>query len=197
MPYRVLFRLIAARLEATRRDTPEGYAGADEVERDLGMVIASLRAHRGEHAGLFGVQRLLRRVETFGFHLATIDVRQHALVHRAVLATLLRDREWSTRTAADRLARLRRVLEKGDEPAGSPDAQATRTLEVFQAIADCRARFARRPEIFEMCGFTFSGEQYIMRDVEKQIWKLPGKKKIVGLNTGCGGRWTSRLSSKP
>ena len=141
MPYRVLFRLIAARLEATRRDTPEGYAGADEVERDLGMVIASLRAHRGEHAGLFGVQRLLRRVETFGFHLATIDVRQHALVHRAVLATLLRDREWSTRTAADRLARLRRVLEKGDEPAGSPDAQATRTLEVFQAIADCRARF--------------------------------------------------------
>ncbi len=141
MPYRVLFRLIGARLEATRRDTPEGYAGTDEVERDLGMVIASLRAHRGEHAGLFGVQRLLRRVETFGFHLATIDVRQHAHVHRAVLATLLRDPEWNARTAADRLTRLRRVLEKGDEPAGSPDAQATRTLEVFQAIADCRARF--------------------------------------------------------
>jgi phosphoenolpyruvate carboxylase len=141
MPYRVLFRLIAARLEATRRDTPDGYAGADELERDLGMVIASLRAHRGEHAGLFGVQRLLRRIETFGFHLATIDVRQHAHVHRAVLATLLRDPDWSVRTAADRLARLRRVLEQGEEPAGSPDAQATRTLEVFKAIADCRAHF--------------------------------------------------------
>ncbi len=112
MPYRVLFRL-----------------------------VASLREHRGEHAGLFGVLRLLRRVETFGFHLATIDLRQHAHVHRAVLTTLLGDPDWSNRRAADRLARLRRVLEQGEEPAGSPDAQATRTLEVFKAIADCRARF--------------------------------------------------------
>jgi len=52
MPYRVLFRLIAARLEATRRDAqpPEGYAASVELERDLGLVIASLRTHRGEHA---------------------------------------------------------------------------------------------------------------------------------------------------
>ena len=141
MPYRVLFGLMAARLEATRRDTPDGYAGSGELARDLGMVIASLRAHRGEHAGLFGVLRLLRRVETFGFHLATIDVRQHAHVHRAVLATLLRDPDWSTRTPVDRLARLRRALEQGEGPAASPDVDATRTLEVFKAIADCRARF--------------------------------------------------------
>jgi phosphoenolpyruvate carboxylase len=141
MPYRVLFRLIAARLEATTRDTPDGYAAAAELERDLGLVIASLRDHRGEHAGLFGVQRLLRRLKTFGFHLATIDVRQHAHVHRAVLATLLKDADWNARTAAERLTRLRRVLEQGEGPSGSPDAQATRTLEVFKAIADCRARF--------------------------------------------------------
>ena len=143
MPYRVLFRLIAARLEATRRDAPppEGYAAAAELERDLGVVIASLRTHRGEHAGLFAVQRLLRRVETFGFHLATIDLRQHSHVHRAVLATLLKDPDWNNRPAKDRLARLRRVLEQGENPAGSPDAQATRSLEVFNAIAQSRARF--------------------------------------------------------
>jgi len=141
MPYRVLFRLIAARLEATRRDAPEGYVTAVELERDVGIVIASLRAHRGEHAGLFAVQRLLRRVETFGFHLATIDLRQHAHVHRAVLATLLTDPDWTTRTAADRLARLRQVLERGEAPCGSPDPEATHALEVFKAIAACRARF--------------------------------------------------------
>jgi phosphoenolpyruvate carboxylase len=143
MPYRVLCRLIAARLEATRRDTPDGYGppGAVELERDLGIVIASLRAHRGEHAGLFAVQRLLRRVETFGFHLATIDLRQHAHVHREVLGTLLSEPDWSSRPAAERLARLRRVLEQGEAPPGSPDALATRTLEVFQSIAECRARY--------------------------------------------------------
>src|SRR5207302_4853161 len=56
MPYRVLFGLVAARLDATRRDEPNGYATATELERDLGMVIASLRIHRGEHAGLFAVR---------------------------------------------------------------------------------------------------------------------------------------------
>src|SRR5258708_38585736 len=118
---------MAAGREAARHDDPGGggggYASAAELERDLGVVSASLREHRGEHAGLFGVLRLLRRVETFGFHLATIDLRQHAHVHRAVLTTLLGDPDWSNRRAADRLARLRRVLEQGEEPAGSPDAQ--------------------------------------------------------------------------
>jgi heptosyltransferase-2 len=50
-------------------------------------------------------------------------------------------------------------------------------------------------EIFEICGFTFRGEKYILDVPPKDAyyWKLPKKKKIVGLNTGCGGRWVSRL----
>jgi phosphoenolpyruvate carboxylase len=144
MPYRVLLGLMSARLAATRRDEPRGYPGASGLERDLRDVIASLRAHGGEHAGLFGVLRLLRRVETFGFHLATIDLRQHARVHREALATLLRDSDWSTRGAAERSSRLRRILERDAGPAGQPDAQAARVLEVFQAIAAARARFGER-----------------------------------------------------
>jgi ADP-heptose:LPS heptosyltransferase len=50
-------------------------------------------------------------------------------------------------------------------------------------------------EIFEICGLTFSGEPYILDNdaAGDYTWKLPQEKKIVGLNTGCGGRWTSRL----
>jgi heptosyltransferase-2 len=50
-------------------------------------------------------------------------------------------------------------------------------------------------EIFEICGLTFAGEPYILDNQAGggYAWKLPRKKKIVGLNTGCGGRWTSRL----
>jgi phosphoenolpyruvate carboxylase len=137
----VLFGLVAARLDATRRDAPNGFTSAAELERDLESVIASLREHRGEHAGLFAVQRLLRRVQTFGFHLATIDVRQHSQAHRATLATLLRDGDWSSRSAANRLERLRLVLERRETPAASADADARRTLEVFKAIDSARERF--------------------------------------------------------
>jgi ADP-heptose:LPS heptosyltransferase len=50
-------------------------------------------------------------------------------------------------------------------------------------------------EIFEVCGFRFSGERYILDNFasDRYKWKLDKKKKIVGLNTGCGGRWSSRL----
>jgi heptosyltransferase-2 len=51
-------------------------------------------------------------------------------------------------------------------------------------------------EIFEICGFTFEGERYILDSFthEGYTWpKLPKKKIVIGLNTGCGGRWTSRL----
>lgn len=49
-------------------------------------------------------------------------------------------------------------------------------------------------EIFEICGWAFQGQEYILEfDTEKK-WDIPSKgKKIVGLNTGCGARWVSRL----
>jgi heptosyltransferase-2 len=50
-------------------------------------------------------------------------------------------------------------------------------------------------EIFEMCGMDFRGEKYILpfEPWTDKRWKLTKKKKVVGLNTGCGGRWSSRL----
>lgn len=49
-------------------------------------------------------------------------------------------------------------------------------------------------EIFEICGFEFGGEEYILKVEEPFAEYVPEPgKKVVGLNTGCGGRWTSRL----
>jgi len=49
-------------------------------------------------------------------------------------------------------------------------------------------------EIFDICGLEFNNEEYIL-DVENSEtnWQLDKSKKIIGLNTGCGGRWISRL----
>ncbi|MDD2889872.1 MAG: glycosyltransferase family 9 protein [bacterium] len=47
-------------------------------------------------------------------------------------------------------------------------------------------------EIFEVCGFSFSGEKYIL-ELKGRAPELPKLKgRIVGLNTGCGGRWETR-----
>jgi phosphoenolpyruvate carboxylase len=87
------------------------------------------------------VRRLVRRLETFGFHLATLDVRQDALVHRAVVGRLLGDPSWPERPGAARASRLRRAIEGGEPPVVAPDSDAERTLAVFRAIAECRTRY--------------------------------------------------------
>jgi heptosyltransferase-2 len=50
-------------------------------------------------------------------------------------------------------------------------------------------------EIFAIAGYVFCGERYMLPfyDWQDRRWKFVKGKKVVGLNTGCGGRWTSRL----
>jgi len=50
-------------------------------------------------------------------------------------------------------------------------------------------------EMFEMLDLIYNGEKYILPDFSSKnnYWDVDKKKNIVGLNTGCGGRWTSRL----
>ena len=52
-------------------------------------------------------------------------------------------------------------------------------------------------EIFEICNMQHVDEPYLMdtHDDKNYTWNLPKNKKIIGLNTGCGGRWTTRLWS--
>jgi phosphoenolpyruvate carboxylase len=149
MPYRCLLRFMSGRLQAVIEDGEFAYQGPGELAADLALVAASLDRHGGRHAGLFGVRRLQRRVDTFGFHLATLDARQDALVHRQVIARLLERDDWMELTAAQRRVELERVLEAAPappqvEPADqghhdAPDIHAT--LEVFRAIATARRQF--------------------------------------------------------
>jgi heptosyltransferase-2 len=49
-------------------------------------------------------------------------------------------------------------------------------------------------EIFEICGYDFKGEKYdIAFDEHAYQWSLPDGGATVGLNTGCGRRWLTRL----
>lgn len=50
-------------------------------------------------------------------------------------------------------------------------------------------------EIFEMLGWNFEGEEYVFDNHEDKgfEWNLNRSKKLIGLNTGCGDRWTTRL----
>lgn len=49
-------------------------------------------------------------------------------------------------------------------------------------------------EIFEILGWEFQGEEYILENSNNYSFEIPNNgSKIIGLNTGCGARWSSRL----
>lgn len=133
MPYRHLLDLMDARLQQTARGDAGAYADADAFIDDLAAIDASLSRHAGEHAGRFALRRVLWRARSFGFHMATLDLRQDSAVHDAALAALDDAPEWPERPVDARVARLHALIE-GQAPARPAAAAADATLDVFRTV---------------------------------------------------------------
>ncbi|MFD1557952.1 phosphoenolpyruvate carboxylase [Paraburkholderia silviterrae] len=65
------------------------YADASEFSRDLHILMDSLAEHHGASLATTRLAPLMRAVDVFGFHLASIDLRQSSDIHEAVIAELL------------------------------------------------------------------------------------------------------------
>jgi phosphoenolpyruvate carboxylase len=101
-PYRRALSRIQSRLRATsatldglaRQQKPvtnaESYADANELERDLQIIVDSLERHGSARIARGRLRALRRAVQVFGFHLAPLDLRQHSAVHEQVVSELFR-----------------------------------------------------------------------------------------------------------
>lgn len=100
-PYRRALTGIYSRLAATLKELTGGdaarhavppqnpYQDANEFLRDLKIIESSLRSHSAEALINQRLRSLIRAVEVFGFHLATVDLRQSSDQHEKVLQELL------------------------------------------------------------------------------------------------------------
>ncbi len=140
MPYRQLLDLMRARLAATLNGDDAGYANADAFIADLQSIDASLVRHRGEHAGRFALQRVLWRARTFGFHLASLDLRQDSAVHDAAVSALLGNPDWSAGTPAERIPSLHAMID-GSARIEADAAAAQSTLDVMRTVRESRENF--------------------------------------------------------
>ena len=145
MPYRLLFRLMQARVEAALTEGVGAYQSAQELLADLRLAQASLLAPGGGAGGAHLLLALERRVLTFGFHLATLDLRQDAELHRRVAGRLLGREDFPARPATERAELLRAALsaEAGGAAAVAPlesDEETGRCLDVLRTLAAMRQR---------------------------------------------------------
>jgi len=139
MPYRLLNDRMRARIEATLEDKHGAYIGPEELIDDLNVMLESLEANKGRHAGAFSVRRLLWRVRTFGFHLARLDVRQESSIHTRALMEVL-DQPIDS---LDEAARAQYLAPYAAGTLPLPAARqetGTRLDQVFAALAAARSR---------------------------------------------------------
>ena len=139
-PHRRKLALVAERLSATRRQMPEGYEAPDELLRDVGQVQRSLVAAGAPRAAFGELQHLRWQVETFGFHLASLEVRQHSAVHARVLAELVGG-GGNVLNLAD-LATLDRLAREGWPEGADPSSEeAAEVIETLRAMAEIQSRY--------------------------------------------------------
>ncbi len=86
--YRRLLHLMTMRVRQSREDpgNTKSYRSASEFEDDLCLIRESLVANQGLRLAKRSIDALLRSARTFGFHLSTLDIRQHARAHAEALA---------------------------------------------------------------------------------------------------------------
>ncbi len=88
--YRHFFAHVAYRLKVSRDNSrgPHAYKSPAEFLDDLALVRRSLYESACERIALKFIDPLVRQVRTFGFHLCTLDIRQHARIHAKAVQEL-------------------------------------------------------------------------------------------------------------
>lgn len=159
-PYRLALDLIYARLTATygvltERTPPtpaitpaEPYAAPEAFVEDLERLHISLLRTHDQAFERGPLPNLIRAVRVFGFHLASLDLRQNAAVHERVVAELLAEAgACDDYLALDETGRRQVLLKElaHRRPLVSPLAayseETRRELEVLNAAAEVRRRF--------------------------------------------------------
>jgi len=134
-----------------RAHDPQPYAHPEAFIVDLQTLLDSLRAHHGASLARPRLEPLLRAAEVFGFHLASIDLRQSSDIHETVVAELLQRAgvvpNYAGLSEADKLQVLQAELAQ-PRPLLSPYLEYSeltrKELAVFVAAREIRARFGTR-----------------------------------------------------
>jgi len=127
--YRSYLDYVLERLRLTR-DQPgnaNAYLEARHFADDLNLLCQSLAANGGERIAELLLDPLMRQVNTFGFHLHALDIRQHARVHAHAITEL---------SGGERAGGAERI-----SLPPSPSDETRNLLESLRTVADLKREY--------------------------------------------------------
>ncbi|MCC6206654.1 MAG: phosphoenolpyruvate carboxylase [Gammaproteobacteria bacterium] len=183
------------RLEGETDSPPRAaYDSANELLRDLYLIRDSLRAHGDRSIAELGLKDLIRLVETFGFFLVQLDLRQESSRHTAAVVELLKADDGTEYTELDETRRVKllsRLLER--DPLRLDHSALTtptrETLEVFEVMASMRAEVSAQAFGSYVISMTHSASHVM------EVMFLARQARLLGRNND--GSWYCHLSVSP
>lgn len=92
-PYRVKLTYMTEKLhlvlDSGKKDGQESFYDVNGLIEDLKVIDRSLRHHYADYVADTHLKKLIRQVELFGFHTATLDIRQHSKEHENAMTEVL------------------------------------------------------------------------------------------------------------
>ena len=159
-PYRKALNTIKNRLCASKSSIlgegtqvqAQAYPDAETFKADLVLVLEALKADGKESHTLAPLESLIVCVEIFGFHLASIDLRQDSSINEACVAELLAqakvEEAYSQLDEASKVQCLLYQLTLEPRRLSSALNQASeilhREMAIYQAVADLQNRLGHR-----------------------------------------------------
>ena len=148
-PYRQKLVMMFRRLRATRDNAAlawEGkslpvraYPNAESFCKDLQLIRDSLLDNKGWRLARGRLERLIRATQVFGFHLASMDIRQHARVHRSAMDDLLESlghcENYAELEEADRIEALTKFAQDDSDHSVAADDRKVSTSKLLELFA--------------------------------------------------------------
>ncbi|MBU8905314.1 phosphoenolpyruvate carboxylase [Desertibacillus haloalkaliphilus] len=148
--YRRKFAIVLKRLKHVGKSAV-GYQHADELLEDLLVIQDSVEQHQPSHHKLKTLRKFIRQVKLFGFHLATLDIRNHSGEHEAAISEILKvvniTDDYASLREDEKIAILEDVL-KDPRPLlllnEDYSKETQKLLNVFNMIRQAHNEFGRK-----------------------------------------------------
>lgn len=151
-PYRIKLSYMNEKLRNILDDATTGtaqrYNSPVELIDDLYIIDRSLRSHFADYAADTHVKKLIRQVELFGFHMSTLDIRQHSQEHENAMTEILASmhivEDYSKLSEEDKIELLHKLL-NDPRPLTSPHLKYSEStqecLDVYRTVYKAQQEF--------------------------------------------------------
>lgn len=184
--YRRYLQLLESRLEKTLSFQRDGYSDVREFVEDLKQLQSSLESGGSRRAAAGVVKDLIIQASTFGFHLASLDFRDHS----RKLAGMIRDLGFSkpSQSAAAVDALKNQLGRLPDDYKVNREEASHEVLDQFRAIRRIQEKFGS-----PACS------RYIISMTHRPVdlWQAIYLASTSGLVRKSGRKWNSRLDFVP